>query len=652
MLGENIADQLLILNRTAKGYLARLSYHRVLLTTPTHPQYPTLSLDPKNYKNIQKIIHKKWPEIQSENLSVCDQYPKFCSQATVVLAELNDIYQTFCLVHDWFPKTLSLLGTVLTPSTNLDVTTAHFTFTQLLTLITHYIKLNMMLHASVAQYKLVTAIYSHACLAITDMTREPVAYNYLSKLLTSLSSTITSKIVHDFQPIATHIGRLLIALQPIHQRLTNLHGLDSSGALDVMSNTNAMSYPALKHDVMYRHLSMYEHYREWVVLGYLTCPNVLTEPVHMDWLSSVLKDGWMLHIYRDELSVSMHSLWVEMFQWYPKKKSGIKFMKKPKKIIASCETESVDACLAIHGERRRFCARILERLCTIMAHTPGLVAPKCGTIFAALALTKVEIIWYYQHLNQAHRLSSKKLSKKITNQYGGGLDTNISTLMHYMYTLTAHVRSYRMLVGRYYHEYLYSTHVNALEELNGKNTGSSNEKILVADIVQALLSMPDGDHVNVTVDLRPVRMAWWRHETQRLFGNDVHDHDNDTKEAQEGSGGGGGGGGGRGLIFQRAAISSLSSAMERIITHTTWVDELEQTVRSVGDLHVLWWCRNAIDEEYTDCLQSPNARSLQLVSFLNIYKSAASNLYDKQYYANDVLPVQASTKVKGKGMGC
>ena len=110
---------------------------------------------------------------------------------------------------------------------------------------------------------------------------------------------------------------------------------------------------------------------------------------------------------------------MELFSWYPKKihiKNGIKFPKsshgKPKKIIQHCEINSIENSLSIHAERRRFCARVLGRLCTTLAHTPGLVAPRCMTIMTALALTKCEILFYYQHVGQLKMLSSKKLYKK------------------------------------------------------------------------------------------------------------------------------------------------------------------------------------------------------------------------------------------------
>ena len=323
----SIADKLLILNEAASGYLTRLSYHRTILNDPNHDKYPTISLGLKEYDKIRKIINKKWPEVQSENLTMCNNYPNFVNQASDIKRELNDMYRTFCLVHDWFPKTQTLLRTLLTDKINVDIVTAQFTFTQILTLITNHVKLSMMLHKSAAEYKLVTSLFSHACLAMTDMTSETVQYKFLSQLLTRLSNTtITIKIEQDFQLIAPHIGKLLLSLQPIYQKLTNLHGMDSSGTLDIINSDN-ISYPSLKHDLTYRQSLLYDNIREWTIIGYLTCPCILIDTLHMDWLSTMLKDGWMLHIHRNDIIISCHSIWSEMFSWYPKKNSGIKFPK-------------------------------------------------------------------------------------------------------------------------------------------------------------------------------------------------------------------------------------------------------------------------------------------------------------------------------------
>jgi hypothetical protein len=304
-----------------------------------------------------------------------------------------------------------------------------------------------------------------------------------------------------------------------------------------------------------------------------------------------------------------------------------KALNKPRKIIINCEIDSIDSSITIHNERRRFLQRILNKLYTTIEHTPGIIAPKCSTILTALALTKSEIIWYYQH--KTNLLSSKKLIKKLNNNHknpNNNSDLNISTLMHLMYKITKHIRSHRMLVGRYYHEYLRTTHVDALNEMIDV---SKNTHHVIQSFITSLSSLPLGEtyHVNVTIDLRPIRMEWYRHETKRIF---------DTGDNNSG-----------GLVLQRASMSRLSSVVERMLSHTTWIDELENIIRLICDLHTLYWLPNEVDHEYQNCLTSPTSKSSHIISFLKIYSSAAKNLYNEKYYSEDVIPMKSCQKVNG-----
>ena len=629
-----VTDQLLILNDAAQGYLARASFHRINLSSLAFS--PTVAQS--SFDKIRKIIIKKWPEVQSENIDKDKNYQDFVTQSAVIITELEDVYNTFVLIHDWLLKSHAVLNVVLNEMTSIDTSTAHFSFVQILTLISNHIKLIMMLHDSVVPLKMVTCMYSHACLAASDM-REKLAYKFLSKLLSSLSLTVSVHLAQDFKTVAPHVARMLLSIRPIHQNLSNLHSLDSSGTLDVMHDIRTMAAPSIKHEVTHRQSMMYGNYREWVVLGYLTCPHVLVEEQHFQWLQCMLRDGWVLHVCRDVLVVSTHSLWVEMFGWYPKKKSGIKFPKgiKPKKIVQTCEIESVETCFNVHAERRRFCARVLNRLCTACAHTPGLVAPRCMTLLTALSLTRGEVVWYYQHVGRSSMLSSKKLIKRWSAH--GDRDLNISTLMHLMCKLTTCIRHHRVLVGRYYHEYLQSTHCDMLLHLLDGADFNDHEDL--RPLVKRLSSLSSStyDHVS-TVDFRSVRMAWWRHETKRLFSgvNSGSGSGGSNGGSNGGSSGGSSGSGeqsgqGRreGLVYQRAVVGQLSQVVERIVMHTTWLDDLESTLSTCADLSPLWWCRAAVGLEYAACLSSPSDKSGHVMSFVHVWKAVASNVTHRFY---------------------
>ena len=228
---------------------------------------------------------------------------------------------------------------------------------------------------------------------------------------------------------------------------------------------------------------------------------------------------------------------------------------------------------------------------------------------------------------------------------------NISKLMHLMSTLTSHIRNHRMLIGRYYHEYITKTHCIILKGLLNETQFTSTLEEKVRPILKVLLSMPKtaetGSYINTTVDLQPVRMAWWRAETNRLFNqSNSSNSSNPSNESNESNNASNGTADRReGLIYQRAAFSKITAVVERIVMHTTWLDQLDTVLSLYSNLSPLWWYRAAVDQEFYECLTAPNDRSGHIMAFLNVWKSAASDL-THPYYPEDSIAHDASVKTE------
>ncbi|CAN1221198.1 Protein NAP1 [Linum grandiflorum] len=257
----------------------------------------------------------------------------------------------------------------------------------------------------------------------------------------------------DLNFVSPRIGEVLEAVGPIIFLSTDTKKLRNEGFLspyhprypDILTNS--------AHPMRAQDLANVTSYREWVLLGYLVCPDELLRVTSIDIAQVVLKENLILTVFRDEY-VLLHEdyqLFVLPRVLESKKmaKSGrskqkeadleYSVAKQVEKMISEVHDQALLSCDVIHRERRILLKQEIGRMVMFFTDQPSLLAPNIQMVFSALALAQSEVIWYFQHVGIA---SSKSKAARTVAVDLDPSDPTIGYLLDGMDRLCCLVRKY------------------------------------------------------------------------------------------------------------------------------------------------------------------------------------------------------------------
>ncbi|GAB2241412.1 hypothetical protein Droror1_Dr00018187 [Drosera rotundifolia] len=130
-------------------------------------------------------------------------------------------------------------------------------------------------------------------------------------------------------------------------------------------------------------------YREWVLLGYLVCPDELLRVTSIDIALVVLKENLVLPLFRDEY-ILLH----EEYQLYvlpriletkrlakagrsKQKEADLEYSvaKQVEKVLSKVHEQALLSCDSIHHERRILLKQEIGRMVLFFSDQPSLLAP-------------------------------------------------------------------------------------------------------------------------------------------------------------------------------------------------------------------------------------------------------------------------------------
>uniref|UniRef100_A0A803N7I8 Protein NAP1 n=1 Tax=Chenopodium quinoa TaxID=63459 RepID=A0A803N7I8_CHEQI len=331
----------------------------------------------------------------------------------------------------------------------------------------------------------------------------------------------------DLNFVSPRIGEVLEAVGPVIFLLADTRKLRNEGFLspfhprypDILTNS--------AHPMRAQDLANVTSYREWVLLGYLVCPDELLRVTSIDIALVVLKENLVLTLFRDE-----HILLHEDYQRYvlprileskkiakagrtKQKEADLEYSvaKQVEKMISEVHEQALLCCDAIHHERRILLKQEIGRMVLFFTDQPSLLAPNIQMVFSALALAQSEVIWYFQHVGI---MSSK--SKATTHTLPVEIDPSdptIGFLLDGMDHLCSLVRKYIAAIRCYALSYL-SSCAGRIRFLMGTPGMvaldlDSNLKGLLQKILQHLekIPKPQGEDISaITCDLSDLRKDW------------------------------------------------------------------------------------------------------------------------------------------------
>ncbi|KAK6931923.1 Nck-associated protein 1 [Dillenia turbinata] len=330
----------------------------------------------------------------------------------------------------------------------------------------------------------------------------------------------------DLNFVSPRIGEVLEAVGPIIFLSTDTRKLRSEGFLspfhprypDILTNS--------AHPMRAQDLANVTSYREWVMFGYLVCPDELLRVTSIDIALVVLKENLVLTLFRDEY-VLLH----EDYQLYvlprileskkmaksgraKQKEADLEYSvaKQVEKMISEVHEQAVLSCDAIHCERRILLKQEIGRMVLFFKDQPSLLAPNIQMVFSALALAQCEVIWFFQHVGIA---SSKSKAARLVPVDIDPNDPTIGFLLDGMDRLCCLVRKYIAAIRGYALSYL-SSCAGRIRFLLGTPGMvaldlDASLKGLFQQIVHHLenIPKPQGENVSsITCDLSDLRKDW------------------------------------------------------------------------------------------------------------------------------------------------
>ncbi|KAK3188917.1 hypothetical protein Dsin_028478 [Dipteronia sinensis] len=360
------------------------------------------------------------------------------------------------------------------------------------------------------------------------MSRNDRDFDYYHRLVQFIDSydPPLKGLQEDLNFVNPRIGEVLEAVGPIIFLSTDTRKLRNEGFLspyhprypDILTNS--------AHPMRAQDLANVTSYREWVLLGYLVCPDELLRVTSIDIALVVLKENLVLPLFRDEY-ILLH----EDYQLYvlprileskkmaksgraKQKEADLEYSvaKQVEKMISEVHEQALLSCDVIHRERRILLKQEIGRMVLFFTDQPSLLAPNIQMVFSALALAQCEVIWYFQHVGVA---SSKSKAGRMVSVDVDPNDPTIGFLLDGMDRLCCLVRKYIAAIRGYALSYL-SSCAGRIRFLLGTPGMvaldlDSTLKGLFQRIVQHLenIPKPQGENISaITCDLSDFRKDW------------------------------------------------------------------------------------------------------------------------------------------------
>ncbi|XWS62365.1 hypothetical protein CRYUN_Cryun06bG0004600 [Craigia yunnanensis] len=425
----------------------------------------------------------------------------------------------------------------------------------------------------------------------------------------------------DLNFVSPRIGEVLEAVGPIIFLSTDTRKLRNEGFLspyhprypDILTNS--------AHPMRAQDLANVTAYREWVLLGYLVCPDELLRVTSIDIALVVLKENLVLTLFRDEYELSHedYQLYVlpRILESKKMAKSGrtkqkeadleYSVAKQAEKMIGEVHEQALISCDAIHRERRILLKQEIGRMVLFFTDQPSLLAPNIQMVFSALALAQCEVIWYFQHVGIA---SSKSKGARIVPVDIDPNDPTIGFLLDGMDHLCCLVRKYIAAIRGYALSYL-SSCAGRIRFLLGTPGMVALDldatlKTLFQQIVQHLenIPKPQGENISaITCDLSDFRKDWLSIlmivTSARSSINIRHLEKATVSTGKEG------------LLSEGNAAYNWSR----------YVDELESQLSKHGSLKKLYFYHQHLTAVFRNTMFGPEGRPQHCCSWLGVASS-------------------------------
>uniref|UniRef100_A0A3B6TJ70 Nck-associated protein 1 n=1 Tax=Triticum aestivum TaxID=4565 RepID=A0A3B6TJ70_WHEAT len=501
------------LSKVAEGLLAKMYRLNSILDYPD-PNTHTFSeafwkagVMP-NFPKICITLSKKFPE--HPNKLQLEKVDKFALEALKENAEgyMQNLEQWIMLLLDLLEFREQVLRLILDLSSTVITLLPHqnsLILHAFMDLICSFVRVN--LFSDKIPRKMILQVYNILHVMLKGG-RDCEFYHRLVQFVDSYDPPVKG-LHEDLNFVSPRIGEVLEAVGPIIFLSTDTKKLRNEGFLspfhprypDILTNS--------AHPMRAQDLANVTSYREWVLLGYLVCPDELLRVTSIDVAMYILLHENYQHYVLPKV---LESKRMAKSGRTKQKEADMEYniAKQVEKMLTEVHEQALVACDAIHHERRILLKQEVGRMVLFFTDQPSLLAPNIQMVFSALALAQCEVVWYFQHVGIASSKSTRGRTVDID-----ATDPTIGFILDGMGKLCCLVRKYIAAIKGYALSYLSSCAGRIRFLLGTPGMVALDLDATLKGLFQQVLHClenipkPQGENVPaITCDLTDLRKHW------------------------------------------------------------------------------------------------------------------------------------------------
>ena len=397
----------------------------------------------------------------------------------------------------------------------------------------------------------------------------------------------------EFKSLSASLGKTLVNLMPLYTKLKQVQQLRKEGALNITIVPADITKPIT--DKFHFQMSFSSQLYNWIVFGFLMCPETLAIPGALELLSVALKDAYVTQIVKD-VSIPLHPEYATLFKTWKSSNKNLK-LSNQKKIIPEAAQECGSKGGSKHRDRRIYLRQELTSLVHLLKDNPQLIAPKFQMILCGLSLAKEEVFWYFRHQTPPPKPVAKKF---VEDDFK---DNRISELIFLIDELIGLIKKYKSIVQEYYVEYLKGADYLKLSELLDNNFMTlvgNGPSVICKSILDEIYN------ANINSNFKILRLNWFRTECALSS------------------------------IQSTVPVSRIKEAMDRfnlIIHHTRFVDEIDDLLDKYANLKQLYYYKDLFYDIFDRAIKDGPNQPLHALSFIKLVADFPTNI--TQYNTDD-----------------
>ncbi|MES1911778.1 MAG: hypothetical protein MHM6MM_004155 [Cercozoa sp. M6MM] len=272
-VSKRLAERLLVLLNVGKGLNVRL--YRVLQS----------SLPAVLDEGVDKVVKHLSKHMDGRDVEKVAGFEIFTSKSSDICDALFETWDTLCAVLDWRQHALDLLSDVNSCTVWLSMDENGELTSRTLTLLAQVVRVYLLLDRTLSLSVTSASCYARAHRLVHGT--DPAEYSTLSEFLTAVDDGVVPKLQEDCASFSDRIGEVLCS-STVGAFFNHVVGYGSARYCNFVRPLVLARHPQVAQSLhrppghqrlmLLNKLCYLDQMQEWILFGFLACPNVLTEP--------------------------------------------------------------------------------------------------------------------------------------------------------------------------------------------------------------------------------------------------------------------------------------------------------------------------------------------------------------------------------------